>query len=169
MLCCSSCGLPVQGHQLPMGPQCTILSDKGSHTSSFEPECTMYAQAWSGHPKGKQINKECKFQWQQVPGTLPLMRLTHRGTMMSRLNFCTSCRKTTPSRPSSISSLSWSVSCSCSNLLQLRLHSRLLMQKTLILSYSQLRSSSPVFKCPCSAFPLLLGLSPERLLQRTIK
>ena len=66
MPCCSSCGLPIQGHQLPMGPRCAILSDESLHTSSLEPECTVCAQPWSSHPKGKHISKECKFRCQQA-------------------------------------------------------------------------------------------------------
>ena len=58
------------GHQLPTGPRCTILLDEGSHASALEPKCTMCTQPWSSHPKGKQITKECKFQWQQVPGDI---------------------------------------------------------------------------------------------------
>ena len=67
MPCCSSFGLPVQGHQLPTGPKCAILLDKGSHMSGVEPKCTM---SWSSHHKGKQINKQCKFQWQQALGDI---------------------------------------------------------------------------------------------------
>ena len=67
MLCCSSCSLPIQGHQLPMEPRCAIMSDEASHASGLEPECTMCLQPWSSHPKGKHINKECKFSWQQAP------------------------------------------------------------------------------------------------------
>ena len=58
-----------------------------------------------------------------------------------------------PSKPSSISSLSWSISCSCSNPLLLKPHNWLLTPETLILSCSQLRSSSPVLKHPPLAFP----------------
>ena len=68
MPCCSSCGLPVQGHQLPMGPRCAILSAGASHASGLESECTICLQPWSSHPKGKHINKECKFCQQQAPG-----------------------------------------------------------------------------------------------------
>ena len=70
MPCCFSCGLSVQGHQLPMGPRCDILSDKSSHACCLEPECTMCSQPWCSHPKGKQINKECEFHQQQVPGDI---------------------------------------------------------------------------------------------------
>ena len=68
MPCCSSCGLPVHGHQLLMGLRCAILSDEASHASGLEPECTVCLEPWSSHPKGKHINKECKFCWQQAPG-----------------------------------------------------------------------------------------------------
>ena len=86
---------------------------------------------------------------------------------MSRLGLCASCRTTMPSKPSSISSL--------------RLVHHLLLQQppgtsshaagysckqNLTLSFSQLRNSSPVSQCPCLAFPLLLGPSLERPLQR---
>ena len=67
MPCCSSCDLPIQGHQLPTIPRCSILLEESSHASGLEPKCTMCAQPCSSHPKGKQINKECKFCWQQVP------------------------------------------------------------------------------------------------------
>ena len=67
MPCCSSCGLPIQGHQLPMGPRCSILSDKASHASGLEPECTVCLQPWASHPRGKLIAKECKFHHQQAP------------------------------------------------------------------------------------------------------
>ena len=40
------------------------------------------------------------------------MKWTHQRTAMSRLSLCISCRKTTQSRPSLISSLSWSISAS---------------------------------------------------------
>ena len=50
-----------------MGPRCAILSDEGSQASGLEPECTVCAQPWPSHPKGKQINKDCKFRQQQAP------------------------------------------------------------------------------------------------------
>ena len=53
-----------------MGPRCTILSDESSHTSGIEPECTVCLQPWSSHPKGKQINKKCKFCQQQALGNI---------------------------------------------------------------------------------------------------
>ena len=68
MLCCSSCGLPVQGHQLPMGPRCSILSNKALHASGLEPECTVCLLPWASHPRGKHITTECKFHCQQAPG-----------------------------------------------------------------------------------------------------
>ena len=37
MLCCSSCGLPIQGHQLPMGPRCSWPSLPVSLLSRFLP------------------------------------------------------------------------------------------------------------------------------------
>ena len=51
-----------------MGPRCAILSNETSHTSGLEPECTVCLQPWSSDPKGKHINKECKFCQQQAPG-----------------------------------------------------------------------------------------------------
>ena len=68
MSCCSSCSLPVQGPQLPMGPRCSILSDEALHASGLEPECTICLQPWDSHPRGKHITKECKFCHQQAPG-----------------------------------------------------------------------------------------------------
>ena len=68
MLCCSSCSLPVQGHQIPTGPRCSILFDEAIHTSGKEPECKVCLLLWSGHPKGKHIPKDCKFCHQQAQG-----------------------------------------------------------------------------------------------------
>ena len=69
MLCCSSCGLPVQGHQLPTGAKCSILFDEATHTSGLKPECTVCLQPWGSHQWGKHIPKDCKFHWQQALGT----------------------------------------------------------------------------------------------------
>ena len=68
MLCCSSCSLHVQGHQLPTGPRCSILSNEALHASGLEPECTICLQPWASHPRGKHITKECKFCHQQALG-----------------------------------------------------------------------------------------------------
>ena len=68
MPCCSSCGLPVQGHQIPTAPHCSILFDEAIHASGKEPECTVCLLPWSGHPKGKHIPKDCKFHCQQAQG-----------------------------------------------------------------------------------------------------
>ena len=65
MLCCSSCGLPIQGHQLPTGARYSILFDKALHTSGLEPECTVCLQPWGSHSQGKHIPKDCKFCLQQ--------------------------------------------------------------------------------------------------------
>ena len=67
MPCCSSCSLPIQGHQLPMGPRCSILSNEASHASGLEPEYTICLQPWTSHPRGKHIAKDCKFHHQQAP------------------------------------------------------------------------------------------------------
>ena len=68
MLCCSSCGLPIQGHQLPMGARCSILFNEASHASRLELECTVCLQPWASHSWGKHIPKDCKFHWQQSSG-----------------------------------------------------------------------------------------------------
>ena len=68
MPCCSSCGLPIQGHQIPTGPRCSILFDETTHVSGRELECTVCLQPWSSHPQGKHISKDCKFCQQQAPG-----------------------------------------------------------------------------------------------------
>ena len=68
MPCCSSCGLPVQGHQIPTGLQCSILFDEAVHSSGMEPECTVCQVPWSGHPRGKHIPKDCKFRHCQAQG-----------------------------------------------------------------------------------------------------
>ena len=68
MPCCSSCSLPVQGHQVPTRPQCSILFDEAVHASGRDPECTVCQLPWSSHPRGKQIPKDCKFCCQQVQG-----------------------------------------------------------------------------------------------------
>ena len=68
MPCCSSCGLPVQGHPIPTGSQCSILLDETMHASGWEPECIVCLQPWSSHPRGKHIPKDCKFQHQQALG-----------------------------------------------------------------------------------------------------
>ena len=68
MPCCSSCGLPIQGHQLPTGARCSILLDEVAHTSGLEPGCTVCLQPWGSHSQGKHIPKDCKFCWQQAPG-----------------------------------------------------------------------------------------------------
>ena len=112
---CSSCCLPVQGHQLPMGPRCTILLDKSSHTSDLEPKYTMCAQPWCSHPKRNRSTRSASFASSKHWETLSQMKWTHWRTKTPRLGLCTSHRKTTPSRPSLISSLSWSISCFCSN------------------------------------------------------
>ena len=57
MPCCSSCGLPVQGHQVPTGPRCSILFDEAMHASGRDPECTVCQLPWSSHPRGKEIPK----------------------------------------------------------------------------------------------------------------
>ena len=67
MLCCSSCSLPVQGHQLPTGARCSILFDEAVHASGLEPECTVCLQPWGSHTWGKHIPKDCKFHQQQAP------------------------------------------------------------------------------------------------------
>ena len=66
--CCSSCGFPIQGHQIPTGSWCSILFDETMHASGWEPECTVCLQPWGCHPQGKHIPKDCKFQQQQAPG-----------------------------------------------------------------------------------------------------
>ena len=68
MPCCSSCSLPVQGHQMPTGPRCSILFDEAVHSSGMEPECTACQLPWSSHPRGKHIPKDCKFRCHQVQG-----------------------------------------------------------------------------------------------------
>ena len=66
MLCCSSCSLPIQGHQLPTGASCSILFYKALHMSSLELECTVCLQPWGSHSWGKHILKDCKFCQQQA-------------------------------------------------------------------------------------------------------
>ena len=66
MPCCSSCGLPIQGHQIPVGPRWSILFDKATHALGHELEYTVCLQPWSGHPQGKHISKDCKFCQQQA-------------------------------------------------------------------------------------------------------
>ena len=61
MLCHSSCSLPIQGHQLPMGARCSILFDNVLYASRLEAECTVCLQPWASHPWGKHIAKDCKF------------------------------------------------------------------------------------------------------------
>ena len=68
MPCCSSCGLLVQGHQIPTSPRCLILFDEAVHSSGMEPECTACQLPWSSHPRGKHIPKDCKFCHRQVQG-----------------------------------------------------------------------------------------------------
>ena len=68
MPCCSSCSLPIQGHQIPTGPWCLILFVETTHTSGREPECVVCLQPWNTHPRGKQISKDCKFCHQQAQG-----------------------------------------------------------------------------------------------------
>ena len=68
MPCCSSCSLPVQGHQMPTGPRCLILFNEAVHSSGMEPECTVCQLLWSSHPRGKHIPKDCKFHRHQVQG-----------------------------------------------------------------------------------------------------
>ena len=68
MPCCSSCSLPIQGHQLPMGARCSILFNKALHASGLELECTVCLQPWASHPWGKHIAKDCKSCWQQASG-----------------------------------------------------------------------------------------------------
>ena len=68
MPCCSSCGLPIQGHQIPMGPQCSILFDETMHASGWELECTVCLQPWSSQPRGKHVPKDCRFHHQQAQG-----------------------------------------------------------------------------------------------------
>ena len=68
MPCCSSCILPIQGHQIPTGAKCSILFDEATHVSGHEPECTVCLQPWGNHPQGKHISKDCKFCQQQAPG-----------------------------------------------------------------------------------------------------
>ena len=70
MPCCSSCSLPVQGHQILTRPQCSILFNEAIHASGKEPECTVCLLPWSGHPKGKHMPKDCKFCHQQAQGDL---------------------------------------------------------------------------------------------------
>ena len=68
MPCCSSCGLPVQGHQIPTGTRCSILFDEAVHSSGMEPECAVCQLPWSSHPRGKHIPKDCKFRHRQAQG-----------------------------------------------------------------------------------------------------
>ena len=68
MPCCSSCGLPIQGHQLPTGAKCSILFDEATHASGLKPECTVWLQPWGNYQWGKHIPKDCKFCQQQAPG-----------------------------------------------------------------------------------------------------
>ena len=68
MPCCSSCGLPVQGHQIPTGTRCSILFDEAMHSSGMEPECAVCQLPWSSHPRGKHIPKDCKFHHRQAQG-----------------------------------------------------------------------------------------------------
>ena len=68
MPCCFSCGLPVQGHQIPTGSRCSILFDETIHALGWELECTVCLQPWSSHPQGKHIPKDCKFRQQQALG-----------------------------------------------------------------------------------------------------
>ena len=68
MPCCSSCGLAIQGHQVPTGAKCSILFDEATHMSGIKPECTVCQQSWGSHLWGKHIPKDCKFLWQQAPG-----------------------------------------------------------------------------------------------------
>ena len=68
MPCCSSCSLPIWGHQLPTGARCSILFDEALHTSGLELECTVCLQPWGSHSQCKHIPKDCKFCWQQASG-----------------------------------------------------------------------------------------------------
>ena len=68
MPCCSSCSLPVQGHQIPTGPHCSILFHEAMHSLGMDPECAVCQLPWSGHPRGKHIPKDCKFCRRQVQG-----------------------------------------------------------------------------------------------------
>ena len=87
MLCCSSCSLPIQGHQVPRGAKCSILFDEASHTSGLKPECTVCLQPWGSHLQGKHIPKDCKFNWQQALGDMATDNLepVEDGDVHSRL------------------------------------------------------------------------------------
>ena len=68
MPCCSSCGLPIQGHQLPMGARCSILFNEALHASRLNLECTVCQQPWASHSQAKHIPKDHKFCWKQSSG-----------------------------------------------------------------------------------------------------
>ena len=91
MPCCSSCSLPVQGHQMPTGPRCSILFNEAVHSSGMEPECTACQLPWSSHPRGKHIPKDCKFCRHQVQGELGEDKQEHQeeGDIHGRLSCIT--------------------------------------------------------------------------------
>ena len=79
MLCCSSCSLPIQGHQLPMGARCSILFNKASHASGLEQECTVCLQALGQSLPGQAYPQEL-----QVPPATILGGHSHRQPGPSR-------------------------------------------------------------------------------------
>ena len=111
MPCCSSCSLPVQGHQIPTGPHCSILFDEAVHSSGMEPECAVCQLPWSGHPRGKHIPKDLSSAVARCKGSQGRTNRNIRRTGTSTPGCRASPWKTRPLRCSCHSSRSWCTSC----------------------------------------------------------
>ena len=109
MPCCSSCSLPIQGHQLPTGAKCSILFDEATHSSGLEPECTACLQPWGSHLWGKHIPKDCKFCQQQAPGdtTTDDLEPAEDGNVYSRLAHITQENQVIKAQLSQLTELVW--------------------------------------------------------------
>ena len=109
MPCCSSCSLPIQGHQLPMGARYSILFDEALHTSGLTLECTVCLQPWASHPWGKHIPKDCKFHWQQASGDTATDDLdpAEEGDIHSRLMHITQENHAIKAQLSQLTELVW--------------------------------------------------------------
>ena len=109
MPCCSSCSLPIQGHQLPMGARCSILFDKALHASRLELECTVCLQPWASHSWGKHIAKDCKFHCQQASGDAATddLDLAEDSNIQSRLEHITQENHAIKAQLSQLTDLVW--------------------------------------------------------------
>ena len=109
MLCCSSCSLPVQGHQLPTGARCSILFNEALHMSGLKLEYMVCLQPWATHSWGKHIPKDCKFHWQQSPGDTATDNLdpVEDGDIHSRLTHITQENQVIKVQLSQLTELVW--------------------------------------------------------------